>query len=190
MDGSKRSSKSNAFFTGFGKNKRIALYDTLVEKHTVPEMVAILAHEIGHYKKKHIIIGMIINILHMGVMFYLISIFINNKGLFQAFYMEHTSIYAGFIFFGMLYAPIELILSIFMNIHARSIEYQADRFASETTKNPESMISALKTLSVQNLINLRPHPFYVFLSYSHPPVLERIEAIRSVEKENKGWPEL
>jgi STE24 endopeptidase len=186
MDGSKRSSKSNAFFTGFGKNKRIALYDTLVEKHTVPEMVAILAHEIGHYKKKHILIGMIINILHMGVMFYLISIFISHKGLFQAFYMEHTSIYAGFIFFGMLYAPIELILSIFMNVYARNIEYQADRFASETTKDPESMISALKTLSVQNLINLRPHPFYVFLNHSHPPILERIKAIRNIEKENKG----
>lgn len=183
IDGSKRSSKSNAFFTGFGKNKRIALYDTLVEKHTVPELVAILAHEIGHYKKKHIIIGMIISILHLGVIFFLLSIFISHEGLFKAFYMEHTSIYAGFIFFGMLYAPIELVLSIFMNIFLRRNEFQADQFATETIENPETMVTALKTLSVHNLTNLRPHPFYVFLSYSHPPVLERIKAINNIEKE-------
>jgi len=182
MDGSKRSTKSNAFFTGFGKNKRIALFDTLVEKHSMPEMVAILAHEIGHHKKRHIIIGMIISILHMGVIFYLLAIFISHVGLFKAFYMEHTSIYTGFIFFGMLYAPIDLILSFFMNMFSRRNEYQADRFASETTKDPESLITALKTLSVHNLSNLRPHPFYVLLIYSHPPVLQRINALRCVDK--------
>lgn len=181
MDGSKRSTKSNAFFTGFGKHKRIALFDTLIEKHTVDELVAVLAHEIGHYKKKHILQGMAISILHMGVMFFLLSIFISNRGLFNAFYMDHISIYAGLIFFGMLYTPIELILSIFMQIFSRKNEYEADRFAAETVKEPENMINALKKLSRDNLSNLTPHPFYVFLNYSHPTVLQRINAIRKVE---------
>ncbi|MFQ5824867.1 MAG: M48 family metallopeptidase [bacterium] len=182
MDGSKRSSKTNAFFTGFGKNKRIALFDTLIEKHTVPELVAVLAHEIGHYKKKHILQGMIISIIHMGVMFFLLSIFISHEGLFTAFYMEHISIYAGLIFFGMLYAPIELILSIFMQIFSRKNEYEADRFAVETIENYNSMVEALKKLSVHNLSNLTPHSLYVFLNYSHPPTLERIKAIRELAK--------
>lgn len=180
MDGSKRSTKSNAFFAGFGKNKRIALFDTLIERHTVPELVAVLAHEIGHYKKKHILQGLSISILHMGFMFFLLSVFISHQGLFQAFYMESMSIYAGLIFFGMLYAPIELILAIFMQILSRKNEYEADRFAAETTKDPASMVKALKKLSVHNLSNLTPHPFYVFLDYSHPPVLQRIKAIRQL----------
>jgi len=180
MDGSKRSTKSNAFFTGFGKHKRIALFDTLIEKHSVAELVSILAHEIGHYKKKHILQGMAINILHTGVMFFLLSIFISHKGLFDAFYMEQSSIYAGLIFFGMLYTPIELILSIFMQILSRKNEYEADRFAAETTENPGTMVSGLKKLARDNLSNLTPHPFYVFLNYSHPPMLERIRAIRDV----------
>jgi STE24 endopeptidase len=180
IDGSKRSTKSNAFFTGFGKNKRIALFDTLIEKHTVAELVAVLAHEIGHYKKRHIIQGMLISIIQMGVMFLLLSIFINHEGLFQAFYMENISIYVGLIFFGMLYSPIELILSIFMQIFSRKNEYEADRYSAETTKDPNSMIDALKKLSVHNLSNLTPHPLYVFLNYSHPPVLERINAIRNL----------
>ncbi|MFC1490303.1 M48 family metallopeptidase [Candidatus Latescibacterota bacterium] len=180
IDGSKRSSKSNAYFTGFGKNKRIALFDTLVEKHTISELVAVLAHEIGHYKKKHILQSMIISILHTGVMFYLLSIFLSNEGLFNAFYMENISIYAGFIFFGMLFTPIELVLSIFMSMLSRHNEYQADRFAAETSGEPDAMVNALKKLSVHNLSNLRPHPFYVFLNYSHPPVLRRIKAIRNL----------
>ncbi len=178
IDGSKRSSKSNAFFTGFGKNKRVALYDTLIENHTNEELVAVLAHEIGHYKKKHIIKGMITSILHTGVLFYLLSIFLNVEGLFDAFYMESMSVYAGLIFFGMLYAPIEMILSIFMQMSSRKHEFEADAFAAETTGKPEDMISTLKKLSKDNLSNLTPHPFYVFLNYSHPPVLQRIKAIR------------
>jgi len=179
MDGSKRSSKSNAFFTGFGKNKRIALFDTLIEKHTISEMVSILAHEIGHFKKKHIIIGMALSIFHSGIVFYLLSIFLSHQGLFQAFYMDQMSIYTGLIFFGMLYSPIELILSIALNIFSRKNEYTADRFAVETTKNSEDFIDALKKLSLTNLSNLRPHPFYVYLNYSHPPVLQRIQALRN-----------
>lgn len=178
MDGSKRSSKSNAFFTGFGKNKRIALYDTLIEKHTDDELVAVLAHEIGHYKKKHILKNMAVSILHTGVMLLLLSIFLNAEGLYEAFYMEQQSVYAGLIFFGLLYAPVEMILSVFMQIVSRKHEYEADRFAAETTDQPETMVQALKKLSKDNLSNLTPHRFYVFLNYSHPPVLKRIEAIR------------
>lgn len=181
MDGSKRSAKSNAFFTGFGRNKRIALFDTLISKHSVKEIVAILAHEIGHYKKKHILKGMITSIIHFGIVFYLLSVFLSNKGLYDAFYMANQSLYAGLLFFGALYSPIEMILSIFMNIFSRKNEYQADKFAAETTKDPENMILALKKLSEHNLSNLTPHPFYVFLNYSHPPVLDRIQAIRVIK---------
>lgn len=178
MDGSRRSSKSNAFFTGFGKHKRIALFDTLIEKHTVPELVAVLAHEIGHYKKKHILQHMVISIVHLGVMFFLLSVFLSHQGLFEAFYMEQTSVYAGLIFFGLLYTPIESLLGIFMQILSRKHEYEADRFAAETIDDPETLVHTLQKLSVHNLSNLTPHPFYVFLHYSHPPVLQRIQAIR------------
>lgn len=180
IDGSKRSSKSNAFFSGFGKNKRIALYDTLIENHTNDELVAVLAHEIGHYKKKHIIKGMLISIIQTGVMLYVLSIFLQAEGLFNAFYMDEMSVYAGLIFFGMLYAPIDMILSVFMQISSRKHEYEADEYAATTTGNPEDMIATLKKLSKDNLSNLTPHPFYVFLNYSHPPVLKRINAIREI----------
>lgn len=180
MDGSKRSSKSNAFFTGFGKNKRIALFDTLIENHTTNELVAVLAHEIGHYKKKHIMQSMVIGILHMGVTFYLLSIFLSHQGLFDAFYMESMSVYAGLIFFGMLFSPIEMVLSIFMQIFSRKNEFEADRYAVETTGQPDDMVNVLKKLTADNLGNLTPHPLYVFLNYSHPPTLERIRAIRAI----------
>lgn len=179
IDGSRRSSKSNAFFTGFGKNKRVALYDTLIENHTNDELVAVLAHEIGHYKKKHIIKGMVASILQTGIMFFLLSVFLNAEGLFEAFYMEQMSVYVGLIFFGMLYAPIDMILSIFMQMLSRKHEFEADAFAAETTEKPEDMIATLKTLSKDNLSNLTPHWFYVFLNYSHPPVLERIKALKT-----------
>jgi len=179
MDGSKRSKKSNAFFTGFGKNKRIVLFDTLIKNHTVGELVSVLAHEVGHYKKRHIMKSMIISILHMGLMFFLLSIFLSHQGLFDAFYMDNISVYVGLIFFGMLFTPIEMILSVIMQIFSRKNEYEADRFAAETTDDADNMITALKKLSRDNLSNLTPHPVYVFLNYSHPPVLKRIEAIRS-----------
>jgi STE24 endopeptidase len=180
MDGSKRSTKSNAFFTGFGKNKRIALFDTLIEKHTVAELVAVLAHEIGHYKKHHILQQMVISILHAGVLFYLLSIFVSHRALFDAFFVAEVSVYTGLIFFGMLYSPIELLLSIFMQVFSRKNEYEADHYAAKTTNDSESMIAALKKLSVHNLSNLTPHPLYVFLNYSHPPVLQRIRALRAL----------
>jgi len=177
MDSSKRSSKSNAFFTGFGRHKRIVLFDTLIEKHTVQELVAVLAHEMGHYKKKHILKTFIIGIIEMGVMFYLLSLFLTYQGLFDAFFMDSKSVYAGLIFFGMLYAPIAFFEGIFVQMYSRKKEYEADRFAVETTGNPRSLADALKKLSVDNLSNLSPHPLNVFLNYSHPPVLERIKAI-------------
>jgi len=177
IDGSKRSSKSNAFFIGFGKNKRIALFDTLIERHTVPELVAVLAHEIGHYKYKHILQGIVIGILHTGVVLFLLSIFLSSPGLYHAFYMEQQSIYAGLLLFGLLYTPIELLLSIGMNILSRRNEYEADRFAAKTVDEPRSLIDTLKKLASDNLSNLTPHPFYVFLNYSHPPLLQRINAI-------------
>ena len=177
MDGSRRSEKSNAFFTGFGKNRRIVLYDTLIAKHTVSELMAVLAHEMGHYQKKHILKSMVIGWFQVGILFFLFSLFISQPSLFEAFYMEQQSVYAGVIFFGMLFSPLVFFLGLFMQIYSRKIEYEADRFAVETTGDPQSMANALKKLSVHNLSNLTPHPFYVFLNYSHPPVLDRLRAI-------------
>ncbi|MGA2367619.1 MAG: M48 family metallopeptidase [Dehalococcoidia bacterium] len=183
IDGSRRSSKSNAFFTGFGRNKRIALFDTLIAQHTVPELVAVLAHEIGHYKKKHILWGLITNVLHFGILLFLLSLFIHSPGLYQAFYVQQPSIYTGLIFFGLLYTPIELVLSVFMNMLSRKFEYDADRFAALTVPDAERMVDSLKKLSRNNLSNLTPHPFYVFLHYTHPPLLQRTRAIQiSMEK--------
>ncbi len=177
MDGSKRSSRGNAFFTGFGRNKRIALFDTLIAQHTAGEMVAVLAHEIGHHKKKHILQDMIIGILHSGLVLFLLSFFINSRGLYEAFSMEQTSIYAGLLFFGLLYTPLEMVLSIAMQLFSRKNEREADRFAAETTGKPQNMVDALKKLSANNLSNLSPHPFFVFLHYFHPPLLERVQNI-------------
>jgi STE24 endopeptidase len=177
MDGSKRSSKSNAFFTGFGRNKRIVLFDTLVDQHTVDELVAVLAHEMGHYKKKHIIQSILIGIVQTGLLFFLVSFFISHQGLFEAFFMQASSVYAGLLFFGLLYAPVAFFIGLGLQAISRRHEYEADRFAVATTNAPGAMVDALKKLSVNNLSNLRPHPFYVFLNYSHPPVLERIRAI-------------
>jgi STE24 endopeptidase len=178
MDGSRRSSKSNAFFTGFGRFRRIVLYDTLIEKHTTDELASIVAHEMGHYKKKHIVTHLIISIITSGIMFFILSLFLNNRQLFDAFKMEETSIYASLFFFGFLYAPIEMIISVFINMLSRKNEYEADEYAVSTHGKPEAMILSLKKLSVDNLSNLTPHPAKVFLTYSHPPVLERIKKIR------------
>ncbi|MBN2120020.1 MAG: M48 family metallopeptidase [Candidatus Omnitrophica bacterium] len=180
MDASRRSAKSNAFFTGFGRYRRIALFDTLIEKHAPDELVSVIAHEVGHYKKKHIIKGIALSILTSGFMFFLLSFFIENPGLFKAFKMENLSIYASLFFFTFLYSPINLILSIFGNSLSRKHEYEADSFAVKTHNKPEDFIRALKKLSVDNLSNLNPHPLKVFLHYSHPPVLKRIQAIRKI----------
>jgi STE24 endopeptidase len=183
MDGSKRSAKSNAFFTGFGRHKRIVLFDTLMKQTTVSELVAILAHEMGHFKKKHILITTCIGIVHTGILFFLLSLFLSLPALFEAFFMQEASIYAGMLFFSMLYSPVEFFLGIAMQIFSRHNEYQADRFAVETTREPSSLVTALKKLSVHNLSNLTPHPAYVFLNYSHPPILKRIDEIMKVPVE-------
>lgn len=180
MDGSKRSRKANAFFTGFGKNRRIVLFDTLVSQHTVEELVAVLAHEMAHYKKNHIPKMLALSVIQAGVIFFLISFFISYQGLFDAFYMPHQSVYAGLIFFGMLYAPVDLFVGIFMQYYSRKNEYEADRFAVETTGKSTPLADSLKKLSVSNLSNLTPHPFYVVLNYSHPPLLSRLKAIDAI----------
>jgi STE24 endopeptidase len=177
MDGSRRSSKSNAFFTGFGRHRRIVLLDTLIKRHTTGELVAVLAHEMGHYKKKHILQSLVLGILHMGMMLYLLSIFISYQGLFDAFYMPQKSVYAGLIFFALLYTPLDFFIGIFMQMLSRRNETAADRFSAETTRDPQSMVDALKKLSAHNLSNLLPHPLFVFLNYSHPPVLQRIRVL-------------
>ena len=180
MDGSKRSAKSNAYFSGFGKQKRIALFDTLLEKHSNDEMVAILAHEVGHYKKYHIKVGILISILHTGLLFWLLSIFIDNPGLFEAFKMKEISVYGGLTFFMILYSPVELVLSVIMNAVSRRNEFQADAYSARTTEKSEHLISGLKNLSVSNLGNLTPHSLSVLLDHSHPPVLERITALKKI----------
>ena len=182
MDGSKRSTKSNAFFTGFGKRRRIALFDTLIKEMTVDEIVAVLAHEVGHAKLGHIKKRMFTGILKTGAIFYLMSLFLDSRPLFDAFGMEQTSIYAGLVFFVLLYTPLSLILSVISNRVSRTHEYEADAFAATTTEHPDSMISPLKKLSASNLSNLTPHPLTVWLGYSHPPVLDRIRALKSHRK--------
>ncbi|MEI6638975.1 MAG: M48 family metallopeptidase [Chlorobium sp.] len=180
LDGSKRSAKANAFFTGFGKRKRIALFDTLISAHPVHELVAVLAHEIGHFKKKHIIINMALSLFNLGALFYLLSLFMNNRALFDAFFMKDLSVYGSLIFFSLLYTPVEWGLSVLMQLLSRKHEYEADAYAVSTCAQGASLGDALKTLSRNNLSNLTPHPLYVFLNYSHPPVLQRIRRIREL----------
>ena len=181
IDGSKRYTKSNAYFTGFGKTKRIALFDTLIENHSTDELIGVLAHEIGHCKRGHIKKTIVISLVSSLLMFFILSLFITREGLYAAFGIEGTPLYAGLIFFGFLYAPISMIIGLLGNLLSRKHEFEADAFAAETTKAPGEMITALKKLSVDNLSNLTPHPLKVFLEYSHPPVLERIKALRTFE---------
>lgn len=182
MDGSKRSAKANAFFTGFGRNKRIALFDTLIKNHSTGELVAVLAHEIGHFKKKHILISMVLSMLNLGLVFWLLSLFMNNRQLFDAFFMQETSVYASLLFFMLLYSPVEFLLSILMQILSRHNEYEADHFAVTTYRQGGLLAAALKKLSRQNLSNLTPHPFHVFLNYSHPPVMQRVRRIEELAR--------
>jgi len=177
VDSSRRSSRSNAFFTGFGSNKRIALFDTLIQQHTVPEIVAVLAHEIGHYKKKHVLQGTVMGVVQTGIVLFLLSVFLRSTGLYAAFAISQPSVYTGLVFFGLLYTPLQLVLSVVLQAISRRNESAADRFAAATVKERSSLADALKKLSSNNLSNLTPHPFYVFLSYSHPPLLQRVRAI-------------
>jgi len=178
IDGSRRSTHTNAYVAGFGRFRRIALFDTLVARHTVPELVAVVAHEVGHWKKRHIAVGLILGVLHTGFMLFLLSRFLRSAGFFAAFGVAGPSTYGALAFFGLLYTPIALVLSVVMQWVSRRNEYAADRFAAVSTGSPEAMVAALKKLSRDNLSNLTPHPLAVVLRYSHPPVLERIRALR------------
>ena len=181
INGSKRSTKANAYFTGLGAKKRIVLYDTLIEDMTTEELVAVLAHEIGHYKKKHVIQGLVISIVQTGIVLFIFSLLINNPKLSQALGVGEPNFHIGLVAFGILYSPVSFVLGIFMNILSRKNEYQADAFAAINYK-PEALASALKKLSVKNLSNLTPHKTYVFFHYSHPPLLQRLKHLKQFEK--------
>jgi len=177
MDGSRRSGKSNAFFTGFGRFRRLVLLDTLIARHSVPELLAVLAHEMGHSKQRHILKSMLLSAGITGVELFLLSFFIGSQSLAHAFGLPQARLYAGLFFCGILFSPISLILSAAAHGLSRRWEFAADAYAKRTA-DAEALIAALKRLSVDNLSNLSPHPFKVLLAYSHPPVLQRVQALR------------
>ncbi len=174
IDGSKRSSKANAYFSGLGRKKRIVLYDTLIEDLNPDEIVAVLAHEIGHYKMKHTRSGILLSILQMGLTLYILSWFIKNPALSMALGVEEPAFHVSLVAFGILYSPISTILGLIMNAWSRKNEFSADAFAKEHFSGSH-LAAGLKKLAVKNLSNLRPHPLYVFFHYSHPPLLKRLE---------------
>lgn len=176
IDGSKRSTKANAYFAGFGPKKRIVLYDTLMKEFTNEEIVAILAHEIGHFKKKHVLRGLISSVFITGLMLFLFSLVVNNPILSKALGAKESSFHMGLIVFGILYSPLSLVIGLISNYISRKNEFQADKFVRDNYK-PEFLASALKKLSVKNLSNMLPHPAYVFFHYSHPPLLQRLERL-------------
>ncbi len=177
IDGSKRSTKANAYFAGFGKTKRIVLYDTLINDLTTNEIVAVLAHEVGHYKRKHIIFNLISSVLMTGLTLYILSLFIDSQLLSNALGIEIPSFHVGLVAFGVLYSPISELTGLLMNYMSRMFEYQADDYAKEYFGG-EPLISSLKKLSKNSLSNLTPHKAYVFKHYSHPTLRERIVNLR------------
>ena len=178
IDGSKRSSKANAFFSGLGPKKTIALFDTLIENHSDEELLAVLAHEVGHYKKNHVLKGLFLSILQIGLMCYLFELCSLQNQISYALGAEIPAFHLGLIGFSLLYSPIGLITGILMNILSRKNEFEADNFAKKTY-NGKHLSLALKKLSSDNLSNLYPHPFYVFIHYSHPPLIKRLNALSS-----------
>ena len=177
IDGSKRSTKANAYFSGFGKEKRVTLYDTLINDLEEEEIVAVLAHEVGHYKKKHIIYNLIGSILTTGITLYLLSLFVSEPILSEALGVKNHSFHIGLITFGILYSPLSEITGLFMNWCSRTFEYQADNYARNTYKS-EPLINSLKKLSKSSLSNLTPHKAYVFMHYSHPTLLQRVQNLK------------
>jgi STE24 endopeptidase len=180
MDGSKRSTRGNAYFSGFGRKKSIVLFDTLVNEHSVDELAAVLAHEIGHYKKKHVLKGLISGIVQTGVLLFLLSLLLKSPIPAFALGASVPSFHMSVIAFGILYSPLSMILGIMFNSVSRKHEYEADRFAVSLSKRG-ALQEALKRLSVKNLSNLTPHPWYVFIHYSHPALLQRLAAIEQLE---------
>jgi len=177
IDGSKRSTKANAYFSGFGREKRVTLYDTLVNDLDDEEIVAVLAHEVGHYKRRHIIFNLVASILLTGLTLFILSIFISNPLLSNAIGVEIPSFHVGLIAFGLLYSPISEVTGLIMNYVSRVFEYQADNYA-KTTYKAQPLISSLKKLSKNSLSNLTPHKAYVFMHYSHPTLLDRIRNLK------------
>jgi STE24 endopeptidase len=179
IDGSKRSSKANAFFSGIGAKKKIILFDTLINNHTIEELVAVLAHEVGHFKKKHIIQGLVFSILQTGINLFILSLLIFNTELSKALGAKALSIPLNLLAFTILFTPISHLIGLGMNILSRKNEYDADRYAAETF-NGNALQNALKKLSINNLSNPTPHPAYVFMNYSHPPLVDRLRALKKV----------
>ncbi len=178
INGSKRSTKANAYFSGFGKEKRVTLYDTLINDLEEDEIVAVLAHEVGHYKRHHIVFNLATSILLTGLMLFLLSLFINNPEISLAIGVERPSFHAALIGFGILYSPVSEITGLLMNHLSRKFEYQADDFA-KTTYAASPLVTSLKKLSKNSLSNLTPHPAYVFMHYSHPPLIERVRNLKA-----------
>jgi STE24 endopeptidase len=176
IDGSKRSSKANAYFSGLGKKKRIVLYDTLISELETEEIVAVLAHEIGHYKKHHIYLGLFFSLMSTALMLYIFSSLSSYPAFTKVLGSDIPSFQLAIISFGILYSPLSAIIGIGLNYSSREFEYQADRFAAEKYKG-EYLALALKKLSVNNLSNLTPHPAYVFFHYSHPTLLQRLKKL-------------
>lgn len=181
IDGSKRSNKANAFFSGIGKKKKIVLYDTLINNHSIEELVAVLAHEVGHFKRKHVITTMILAVAQVGFMLFLLSKFAFNTELSQALGAKSYAMHLNLVAFTMMYTPISSITSVLMNMLSRKNEYEADDYAAQTYSS-KALQTALKKLSVNNLSNLTPHPAVVFMSYSHPTVLARLENLAKTEE--------
>jgi STE24 endopeptidase len=176
IDGSKRSTKANAYFSGFGPKKRIVLYDTLLKEFSEEEIVAVLAHEIGHYKKKHVLLTLFSSVFITGLMLFLLSLVVNNPALSEAMGARVPSFHLGLIVFGILYSPLSLVIGLISNYISRKNEFQADKFAKDNY-NSEYLAAALKKLSVKNLSNMMPHPAYVFFNHSHPTLLKRLEKL-------------
>ena len=181
IDGSKRSTKANAYFSGLGAKKRIVLYDTLINDLSTSEIVAVIAHEIGHYKHKHTYKSMVISVIQTGFTLYILSLLVSNPALSEALGVNQPSFHIGVIAFGILYSPISTIMGLGLNVLSRKFEYQADEFAT-VNSDSDSLISSLKKLSVNNLSNLNPHPWYVFFHYSHPTLLQRIRGMKKISK--------
>jgi STE24 endopeptidase len=179
IDGSRRSTKANAFFTGLGRHKRIALFDTLVDGQPVDEVVAVVAHEIGHYRRRHVLYGTLLSLAHTGLLFGLLALCLDRPGLYAAFGVAPMSVHAGLVFFSLLYTPVEMLLSVALHAVSRRNEYQADRFAREAVGDWRPLAASLKRLARDHLANLTPHPLYVALHYSHPTLLQRLTALQA-----------
>ncbi len=179
MDGSKRSAKANAFFSGIGKKKKIVLYDTLITNHTTEELVAVLAHEVGHFKKKHIVWSYLLSVIQIIFTLFILSLMVFNKDLSIALGGTQQAIHLNLLAFGILFSPISGITGLLMSLYSRKNEFEADAYARQMYSG-KALADALKKLSVDSLSNLYPHPVYVFFHYSHPPLLKRLKAIQSV----------